>query len=159
VVTFLQSSSVSNNNICSSQNSSKMIRKILSVVIGLAIAIVTFLIAETVNTSLHPIPTDLDYNDSTSVKAFYDNQAISFWLLVLVGWIVGSMLCGFLIKMISKVENKTLPIIAGLILTLSAVANFFAFPHPTWFVIIGLVAFIPFTLLGHKLYKVKSNES
>ena len=134
-----------------------MKRNIISVVVGLVSAIVVFVIAETINSSLHPTPQTLDYNDSIAVKAFYDNQPLSLWLLVLVGWIVGSALCGFLIKLISKKEKQHLPIIAGSILTLSAIANFFSLPHPTWFIIVGLIIFIPSTLLGHKFYKLKTN--
>jgi hypothetical protein len=134
-----------------------MKRNILSVVVGLATAIITFLIAETINSNLHPAPTTLDYKDTIAVKAFYENQPLSLWLLVLAGWIIGSLLCGFLIKLISKSDNKKLPIIAGCILTLSAVANFFSLPHPTWFIVVGLLVFTPSTLLGHNLYKLKSN--
>ena len=134
-----------------------MKRNILSVVVGLATAIITFLIAETINGNLHPAPTTLDYKNTIAIRAFYENQPISLWLLVLAGWVIGSLLCGFLIKLISKSDNKKLPIIAGCILTLSAVANFFSLPHPTWFIVVGLLVFIPSTLLGHKLYKLKSN--
>lgn len=134
-----------------------MKRNIISVVVGLAVAIITFLIAETSTASLHPAPTNLDYKDSIAVKAFYENQPLSMWLLVLAGWVIGSLLCGLLIKIISKNENKKLPIIAGIILTLSAVANFFSLPHPTWFIVVGLIVFIPSTLLGHNLKKATTN--
>jgi hypothetical protein len=131
-----------------------MKRNILSVIVGLAAAIITFLTAEAINTTLHPIPTSLDFKDSNAVKTFYDNQPLTVWLLVLSGWIIGSLFCGLLIKIISKNENRKLPITAGIILTLSAVANFFSLPHPTWFIIVGLMVFIPSTLLGHKLFKI-----
>lgn len=134
-----------------------MKRNILSVVVGLATAIIIFLIAETINGNLHPAPTTLNFKDTIAVKAFYENQPLSLWLLVLAGWIIGSLLSGFLIKLISKSDNKKLPIIAGCILTLSAVANFFSLPHPTWFIVVGLLVFIPSSLLGHNLYKLKSN--
>ena len=135
-----------------------MKRNILSVVVGLATAIITFLIAETINGNLHPAPTTLDYKNTIAVRAFYENQPISLWLLVLAGWVIGSLLCGFLIKLISKSDNKKLPIIAGCILTLSAVANFFSLPHPTWFIVVGLLVFIPSTLLGHKIGRASCRE-
>ncbi len=134
-----------------------MKRNIISVVVGLTIAIITFLIAETINSSLHPTPLNFDYQDSAAVKAFYENQPRSLWLSVLAGWIIGSFLCGLSIKIISKNENRKLPIIAGIILTLSAVANFFSLPHPNWFIIVSLIVFIPSNLIGHKLYKVNTN--
>lgn len=134
-----------------------MKRSIISVVLGLAVAITTFLITETINHSLHPVPTNLDFKDSIAIKVFYENQPLSMWFLVLAGWIIGSLLCGLLIKIISRNENKKLPLIAGFILTLSAVANFFSLPHPTWFIVVGLIVFIPSTLLGYKLYKRNTN--
>ena len=130
-----------------------MKRNIISVVVGLVSAIVVFVIAETINSSLHPAPQTLDHNDTIAVQAFYENQPLTLWLLVLVGWIIGSVLCGFLIKLISKNDNEKLPIIAGIILTLSAIANFFSLPHPTWFIIISLFAFLPFVLIGYKISK------
>ncbi len=134
-----------------------MKRNIISVVVGLMSAVIVFLIAESINSSLHEAPQTLDYKDHEAVKAFYEHQPITLWVLVLVGWIIGSGLCGFLIKLISKNANKRSPIIAGGILTLSAVANFLSLPHPTWFIIVGLLIFIPSTLLGHALYRLKSN--
>lgn len=134
-----------------------MIRNILSIIIGLVTAVITFVIVESVNSSLHPIPANLDFKNTEVVKQFYDNQPISFWLMVIFGWVVGSLLCGFLIKLISKSDKKILTIIAGVILTLSAVANFYLLPHPTWFIIVGVLIFIPTTLLGHSLYLLKTH--
>lgn len=130
-----------------------MKRNILSVIAGLATAMITFAITESINSSLHPAPANIDFKNAEAVASYFNNQPISFWLLVLLGWMIGSLLCGFLIKKISKSNHKNLPIIAGIILTLSAVANFFLLPHPTWFIIVGLLVFIPTTLLGHSFQK------
>ena len=134
-----------------------MKRNILSVIVGLVVAVSTFLIVETINGTLHPAPTTLDFKDNVAVKTFYANQPLSLWLLVLAGWLIGSLLCGLLIKFISKSDTKRLPIIAGCILTLSAIVNFFSLPHPTWFIIVGLLVFIPTTMFGHNFYKIKPN--
>jgi hypothetical protein len=132
-----------------------MIRNIIAVVVGLISAIGIFLIAESINLKLHPTPENIDFKDANAVKSYYLNQPLPFWLLVLAGWIVGSFVCGLLIKIISKTSNNRLPMIAGSILTLSAVANFLSFPHPTWFIVIGLVVFLPCTFFGHYLFKIK----
>ena len=132
-----------------------MLRNILSVIAGLIVAMVTFVIAETINAMIHPAVKTVDFNDKAAVKTFYENQPITLWLMVLVGWFLGALLCGFLIKYLTKSNSKNLPIIAGSLLTLSAVANFFSIPHPTWFIVVGLIIFMPATLLGHNLYKLK----
>jgi len=133
-----------------------MKRNIISVIIGIIAAGTIFLIVENINLVLHPIPANLDFTDSVAVKMFYENQPLSFWLMVLAGWIIGSIVCGILIKWISKSSSKKLPIIAGGVLTLSAIANFFLLPHPSWFVIIGLLVFIPSAYFGHSIFKSKT---
>jgi hypothetical protein len=133
-----------------------MIRNILSVITGLAVAIITFLIAESINGAIHPIPPTLDFQDNTAVKTFYNNQPFSMWFLVLAGWITGSFLCGLLIRLISRSSDKKLPFIAGIVLTLSAVTNFYLLPHPTWFIVVGLLVFVPSALAGHQLILNKS---
>lgn len=133
-----------------------MIRNILSVITGLAAAIITFLIAESINGTIHPIPPTLDFQDSATVKDFYENQPFSMWLLVLAGWITGSFLCGLLIRLISRSSDKKLPFIAGIVLTLSAVTNFYLLPHPTWFIVVGLLVFVPSAMAGHQLILNKS---
>jgi hypothetical protein len=75
---------------------------------------------------------------------------------VLAGWITGSFLCGLLIRLISRSSDKKLPFIAGIVLTLSAVTNFYLLPHPTWFIVVGLLVFVPSALAGHQLILSKS---
>lgn len=128
-------------------------RNFLAVLAGLAAAIVIFLLAESLNGVMHPMPANVNPKDPTALKAFYLNRPLSLWLLVLAGWFSGSFLCGLLIRLISRHARRTLPLIAGGILTLSAIANFLSLPHPAWFIILGLLVFLPATLLGHAIYR------
>ena len=131
----------------------KTAKNTLSVVAGIAAAIVTFLIGEYINASIFPAPTTLDYKDADAVKTFYNNQPLTVWVLVLITWAIGSFLCGLLIKLISKSNRNMLPLIAGVLLTLSGILNIFSLPHPTWFIVVGLLIFIPSVLMGHKTLK------
>lgn len=133
-----------------------MQRNIVSVIVGVVSAVLLFIFVENINSTVHPTSTQV-YNDPSATPTAYANQPLTFWLIVLFGWVSGSMCCGFIIKRISKSENQKLPLIAGSLLTLSAIANFLALPHPTWFIVLGLILFIPSTWLGYKLYKLKTN--
>lgn len=134
-----------------------MKRSVLSVIAGLITAVITFVIVEKVNDLLHPFPANFDFKNSEAVADYFGSQPLLYWMMVLLGYILGSLLCGFFIKYIKKEDKKKLPIIAGSILTLSAVSNFMLIPHPTWFIVLALIIFIPVTLLGHSLYKLNSN--
>ena len=135
-----------------------MIKPILSVLAGVAAAVAIFLIGEQANHALYPTPTGFDFSNTVAVKTFYDNQPLAYWLIVLLVWAVGSFACGAIIKLISKTQKLLLPLIAGGVLTASGVANIFALPHPAWFVVVGLMVFVPsvyagFWLVGKKHLK------
>lgn len=119
-----------------------MVRTVLSVVSGIVLAVLIFLLTENLNARY--------FYDATLT---FKEQPLPFWLTVLFGWALGSLLCGLTIRLISKQKNKTAPFIAGCLLTLSAIANFLLLSHPVWFVIVGLSIFLPFALLGHSLPK------
>ena len=132
-----------------------MIKSTLSVLAGLAAAVAIFLIGEQINHSLYPTPADFDFSNTAAVKTFYDNQPLAYWLIVLLTWAIGSFACGMIIKFISKSEKLLLPLIAGGVLTASGVANIFALPQPTWFVVVGLLVFLPSVYAGYRLIREK----
>jgi len=118
-----------------------MIRNILSVLAALAAAVCVFLLIESINTSIHPSDNPLDLTD----------RPLFFWILILVGWMIGSSLAGYLVEKISKSGKQTLSIIVGSLLTLSGVSNFYLIAHPVWFMIVGLPVFMIFTILGYRI--------
>jgi hypothetical protein len=121
------------------------------VLAGLAAAVAIFLLGEQINHALYPTPVGFDFSNTAAVKTFFDNQPLAYWLIVLVVWAIGSFACGAIIKFISKSENNVLWIIAGGVLTASGVANIFALPQPTWFVVVGLLVFLPSVYAGFRL--------
>lgn len=127
-----------------------MIKSTLSVLAGLAAAIAIFLVGEQINHSLYPTPAGFDFSNTAAVKTFYDNQPLTYWLIVLAVWTCGSFACGAIIKLISKSEKILLPLVAGGILTASGVANIFSLPQPMWFTVIGLLLFLPSVYLGFR---------
>jgi len=136
-----------------------MVRKIISLVLGLVSAVIIFIISEKLNAVMYPFPKSLNFTDTQVVKEYFNNQPFAFWLIVLIGWSIGSFICGLIIKVISKSNNKILAYIAGGILTLSGVVNIFSLPHPTWFIIVGLLIFIPGVLAGHSVFNFKTVEN
>ncbi|MEP7214128.1 MAG: hypothetical protein ABI791_13700 [Acidobacteriota bacterium] len=127
-----------------------MLRKTLSVIIGLVIAVVTFSIFEWIGQLVYPAPQGFNKDDLDALREFILQLPAGAFLMIAAGWAVGSFLAGFAEKTISRSAGIVPPIIIGVVLTIGAVANFVMLPHPVWFVILGLLIFVPVTLLGHK---------
>lgn len=126
-------------------------RNILAVLVGLVAAMATFFLAEQIGHSIFPMPTGLNMEDKAALKTFMESLPIGAYLLVFGGWLFGSLEAGFIAQKISQQQNNLLPIIIGSILTASGALNFYLIPHPMWFVIAGLVVFIPSVVVGWNL--------
>jgi len=102
---------------------------------------------------LYPLPKDLDPADHEAMSAYVKTLPDTALLLTLAGWITGSLVCGALIRLITGKPEKTSAYLAGLFLTTAGIVDIFMLPRPTWFIISGIVIFIPLTLLGHGIFK------
>ncbi|MEQ1644912.1 MAG: hypothetical protein ABL959_15795 [Pyrinomonadaceae bacterium] len=73
----------------------------------------------------------------------------------LVGYFLAALAGGFIVRNMSRRESPgmAMPILIGSILTVGAIVNFTVLlpGQPVWFVILGLIIFIPVSLLGAKL--------
>lgn len=127
-----------------------MVRTILAVLAGFVAASATFLLVETLGHSLFPMPQNLDVNDTEALKAFMHSRPASAYLLVWTGWLLGSLEAGAIAQFIAKARNYTVPAIIGTLLTAAAIFNFVLLPHPIWFIVLGLITFIPSVFAGWK---------
>jgi len=130
-----------------------MIRKVLAVIAGLVVASIAIMIAEMIGHRIYPIPQGFNKDDMNVMREFMAGLPAGAFLIVAAGWAIGSFLAGFAAKTISRSNGFLIPLIIGGLLTVGAIANFVMMPHPTWFVILGLLIFIPITLIGHRAAK------
>jgi len=126
-----------------------VLKKILALVIGLAICVATVALLEQLNHSLF-VPASAstaDSHDPSVATAFMKNLPVAAYLMVLFAWLAGTAMgiatASLLIKRVSRLF---VPVITGVML-LSTIANFYLLPHPTWMVI-AAVLLIPMVGLG-----------
>jgi hypothetical protein len=130
-----------------------MLRKIIGVVVGIVAAMLIFMVFDKINSVRFPLPANLYPADHEAMTAYVRTLPSSFFITTLIGWALGSFISGVLIRIISKSSEKISAYIAGLFLTTAAIVDIFLLPNPVWFTVIGIVLFIPMTLLGHTVYK------
>jgi MFS family permease len=131
-------------------------KNILGIILGLAVAMTSFMLFETIAHFAYPLPSHVNTNDAESMKNYMPTIPTGALSLVLTGWIVGSVLAGYFAKMVSKNPSNRNAIILGLILESATIFNFILLPHPTWFIILSLLILIPAVFVGHALHKLPS---
>ena len=127
-------------------------RIILAVVVALIVAFAIITIVEMLGATVVLPPSSEVLKDSAATRQYMMNLPTLAYVMVVIGWILGAFAAGFIVTKMSRRESPgiTLPIVVGALMTVGAIANFVLLPHPTWFIIVGLVVFVPLSLLGHR---------
>ncbi|PIR86211.1 hypothetical protein COU14_00305 [Candidatus Kaiserbacteria bacterium CG10_big_fil_rev_8_21_14_0_10_44_10] len=120
--------------------------KVWPVTAGLLLAFITMMLFEFVNSFFFPFPEDMAVKE---VKAFTDTLPWTVYILVFLGWIVGSFLAGYTTTRLAGEQVFRFSLIVGIILTLLGVVNNMMIGHDMVFNVIGLPMFLIFTYLGH----------
>lgn len=132
-------------------------RKILAVVAALVAAFGVIVVFQLLFTLVIDPPSPVVMNDPASLQDYVAGLPASAFILLAVGYAVASLAAGYVIaKMTRRLSSGVeLPLIAGIVLTLLGVMNFFYFfpGSPLWATALSLVTFIPFAVFGHSLGK------
>ncbi len=141
-----------------------MARRILSVLAGLAVAVVFFMLFQGTSGALFPPPPGLDLNNPEELAAYINTLPQTAMFLVLLGYAVGTLMGGFvtakvmMMQPVTPRQLRTPVLILGGLLTLAAILNLRSIPHPTWFAIINLATFFPMALAGAQLTQLRLGE-
>lgn len=129
-------------------------RKILAIVVALIAAMAVIMIVQMLNSLVVPPPSQDVINDPAKFREFMATLPMTAYVVVLIGYFLGSFAGGFIVKNMSRRESPgmALPILIGGVLTIGGILNFFVFlpGQPIWFVILAFLIYIPVSLLGAK---------
>jgi len=128
-------------------------RKILALVVAFIAATAVIMIVEMLNSLVIARPSADVIADPAKLREYMANGPVIGYVVVLVGYFLGSFAGGFIVKNMSRRESPgmALPILIGSVLMIAGILNFVMLPgQPLWFLILGLLTFIPISLLGAK---------
>lgn len=131
-----------------------MLRKILSVVIGIAVGVLGIMLIQSLSSQMYPMPEGLDYKDTEAFGAYVKTLPVGAFLMVILSYIVGSFFGGMSATSLSKEKYRSAIIVGG-VLTLAGIANAMSMPQPLWVSIVSVLVFIPSAYLGAKVFPLK----
>lgn len=142
------------------------LRTTLALLVGIAVTFLVISASSELNHLLYPIPTTLDWQDSSAVAAYLRALPVMALLLVLLGWILGIAAGMSVATAIAGRPRRRFALACGTLVTVGAAANFYLLPHPQWLVWLSLVvlpstAFVLWRLLRLRylhLLLAKRNE-
>jgi hypothetical protein len=127
-----------------------MIKNVLYVLSGVIIGGAVIYLIESIGHKIYPLPENFDWTDAEVIEDHIASLPIGAFVIVLFAYILGSFSGGF---MAALYKNSGLPnaIVVGILLLLLGLLNMLMIQHPTWFLVVSLMIYLPFAYLGGRL--------
>jgi len=126
-------------------------RAVLGAIAGLVAAFICVQAAEMIVHQLYPFPPGADMNDMATIKKFVATLPRTAMLLVLAGWLIGTLLGTFVAAKIGR--SRVPAYVVGVLLLCAGIANSFLIPQPVWFTAVSIVIFVATPFAGIAMAK------
>jgi hypothetical protein len=97
--------------------------------------------------------------DREAIRALMASAPVGAFLVVLMGWALGSFVGGVVTAWIARTAPQGHALALGVLLTLAGVANNLMLPPPAWFWIVSVLVFLPAACLGAQLAPRRTEPS
>lgn len=127
-----------------------MIKNVLYVLSGVMIGGAVIYLVESIGHKIYTLPENFDWTDPEVIESHIASLPIGAFVVVLLAYILGSFAGGF---MAAVYKNSGLPnvIAVGIVLLLLGLLNMLMIQHPTWFLVVSLMIYVPSAYLGGRL--------
>lgn len=114
------------------------LRLVLALVAGIAAALFTIMLIETVGHRLYPPPA-LDYSDTGALRAYVDALPLGAKLMVLSAWLAGTIDGVFVAGLVNRARYGLCAAVIGALVLAATLANLAMIPHPLWMAAAGVL--------------------
>ncbi|HJP30162.1 MAG TPA: hypothetical protein QGF95_06375 [Candidatus Latescibacteria bacterium] len=126
-----------------------MIRALLGVFGGLALAMTMVFVLEGIGHQMYPPPADLDPTDREAFAAAVAAMPVMALVMVLIAYSLGTFAGAWLAARVGG--RPFYAFLVGGVMTLAGMTNLIAVPHPLWFTIVGTLIFLPSAWVASRL--------
>ena len=126
-----------------------MIRALVGVFAGLAVAMVMVYVLQGIGQQIYPLPAGLDPAGREAFAAAVDAMPVMALVLILVSYSLGTFTGAWVAARVG--DRPFYAFLVGGIMTMAGMGNLLAVPHPLWFTITGALVFLPSAWLASRL--------
>lgn len=128
-----------------------MVRRILAVVAGLAVAVILIMLIQKLGHNLYPPPPDLDPADQEFMREYVASLPWGPLAFVIASYVVASLVGGWLAAMIAGEWSLAYSGIVAVAVLAGVISTVTMIPHPVWFTVTSVVGIVLAALLGASL--------
>lgn len=128
-----------------------MLRRILAVIAGIIVFVVVVSLMDTLSHQIYPMPEGLSMEDEQAMAAFIAQAPFSAMLVVMLGWILGTLAGTYTASKLSPTHKRLAAGIVGALAFAGTSLNAMMLPHPIWMLVVGLAGIAVMAHVGWKL--------
>lgn len=122
-------------------------RRLVGVLLGIVVAMVTIVLMEMAGMWVYPLPTGVDPKDPASLAAAMSTMPVGAFLFVLLGWVLGAGAGGTVARAVARHEGRGAALTVGGLVLVGALYNLWTIPHPVWFAVVAVIGIVAATYL------------
>ena len=125
-------------------------RNIGAGVAGIVIAMLTVWLVQLVGHAVYTPPAGLDSQDLEAMRAYVDTLPLGAFLFVIASYFIGTLAGTCAACAIGTMLPRVFAILIGCLMLVATAMNVAMIPHPTWFIVVAVIAIVVGAWLGTK---------
>lgn len=123
-----------------------MLKSSLAVVAGIIGGSAVIWLLEMLGHVIFPTPEGLDLTNPEAIRQHMYSIPLGSFIVVLIAYAAGSFTGGWIAVAIGEKVRDA--VIVGIVLLTFGIINLVMIPHPTWFMVVDVLLYVPFAYVG-----------
>lgn len=123
-------------------------RNIGAGIAGVVLAMLSVWLVQKIGHAVYPVPADIDPNNIEAMRAYVASLPIGALLFVVASYFIGTTVGTCAACNIGNMLPRVFAILIGCLMLVATAANVMMVPHPTWFIVLAVVAIVIGAWLG-----------
>ena len=115
---------------------------------GVLIAMLSVWLVQKIGHAVYPPPANLDLNDLEAMKSYVGGLPIGAFLFVVASYFIGTAVGTCVACAIGTMLPRIYALLVGCLMLVATAMNVMMIPHPTWFIVLAVVAIVIGAWLG-----------
>lgn len=133
-----------------------MVRKIIAIAAGLAVAVITVMLIQKLGHHLYPPPEGMDPADQEFMKDYVASLPWGPLTFVIASYVFATLLGGWVAAAAAGERPVIFAGIIALLILAGAVSTMVMIPHPTWFMATSVVGIVLAAVIAARLASART---
>src|SRR5579883_2308525 len=130
---------------------SSVLRSILAVLLGFVVASGVIGVIEHISHAIFPPPAGLDPSNAEATHRALASMPAGAYLFIVLAWALGTFSGAWVAGLVAKNGKRVHALIIGFAFLAVGIIMMMLLPHPAWFMILGLLIYLPAAYAGGEL--------